>query len=237
MVNRSIVRKNSLLAIAAGFAVLLVGASPAAASQGSDNAAPPKITQGEFVRQAISQGVAPTVAAKAWGNYDAMSRIPVASTLTIETSSGYTATTTSDSITGPVSASSNTTIATGAALQVSGAPISALASGDVWTHWSTCTKTSKNVFGGTLRKLQMDKQWTSVGTTVSAPAVQTYGSAGWTWVFEGIVNTNDFYSTANNNSRGAHTSYRQGKFTADGYAANEWVQVKGTSNTSTCTKS
>jgi hypothetical protein len=83
--------------------------------------------------------------------------------------------------------------------------VASTASGTCWKKWN-------NLVGAEILRVTLNKQWSYSGSTISSPTVQFYGQAGFPYVYDGQTGSNDYYSTAYENSHGTHTSYRQGVF-------------------------
>jgi hypothetical protein len=94
---------------------------------------------------------------------------------------------------------------------VHGTPLSTAQTAAAYS--GTCYKWWKNPLGAEIMRVTLKKSWSYNGTTQVNPSARFYGTAGFPYVFDGIVNSQDYYSTAYENAHGKHTSYRQGKFT------------------------
>jgi hypothetical protein len=77
----------------------------------------------------------------------------------------------------------------------------------------TCQKWWNNLFGAEIMRLKINKQWYYDSNTLKNPTAQWYATTGFPYSYDGLVNSNDYYSTAYENPKGKHTTYRQGHFT------------------------
>lgn len=80
-------------------------------------------------------------------------------------------------------------------------------------YTGTCQKWWNNAFGAEIMRMKINKQWYYDGHTLKNPTAQWYATTGFPYAYNGLVGQNDYFSTAYEDPRGKHTTYRQGAFT------------------------
>lgn len=182
-------------------AVVALVMSAALAAPAYADSPPPTIngwSESQFVAAAVQNGTDAATATRSWGDKAAMSQIVVKSTLT------------------------------GGIDQAPSVGTKALAAAATGSASAWCSKQSTNVFGAVLIQLKVVQNYSYSGTTVTSWNTQVFPDSSLGWYFNGVILSQDFFSTGSGNPQGHHSSYRMAKFTNDfpsPYNANMWVQT------------
>jgi hypothetical protein len=78
----------------------------------------------------------------------------------------------------------------------------------------SCSKDFKNLFGGVIAKITVTKTYNVSGNAV-VPVNSSYSTQdGFGWAFQIINQSQDYFTAANGDAKGSHTTQRQGRWSS-----------------------